>query len=276
MRKDNYVEAQFKKLNQIVEIAMDEAADLFVAGDLFDKWNTPLGVIQQTIECLSPLHGECYTVSGNHDQRFHNPDMFNTSLGLLEATGVIDIIPQYRSFPGNVHVYAKHWGQPVPEITTEGFNILLGHNQVYEKEPPFYMPDAYSSKDYQKKYPGFDLYVLGDIHEPFWDGKVLVPGSMMRMASNQQAYEPAVWLFDIETKDMTRIILYVEADVFDMDKVEAGKKASTRQAELQEKFGDLAAAMVATGDKPDFEENLGTVLEGSSIGAKKIIEELLP
>ena len=78
-RKDNYVEAQFNKLEQLIAYANEIQAPILCAGDLLDSWKTPGWLLNRLIRALTPLEVPFYVIPGNHDSPGHNPDFIEDS-----------------------------------------------------------------------------------------------------------------------------------------------------------------------------------------------------
>lgn len=93
-RKDNFIETLYNKLKEILEFIKKNKIDyVLFGGDLFDRPDTSLSVVQKFIELFKEYPQPIFMVLGNHDIYGQNPETVNrTILGIFEALGIIKIL----------------------------------------------------------------------------------------------------------------------------------------------------------------------------------------
>lgn len=262
-RKDDYVEAQFDKIKQVLAIAEMYNADIIIAGDLFDKPVVPIWLLNRLIDTL--LHkysSKIYVIPGNHDLIGHNSERIaETSLWTLETCGGVDYLHTLKNPSSGVSLTGfwfginngpENMGEKFPQVKSD---MVVLHEPVFEDEVPFYMPKAKTTAQLRAQYPNAGLIVAGDIHIPCYKNGVLVPGSLMRSTIAQKDYKPAIWIYDTETKNMAKIDLRVEEDVW-KDVFDIGK-------ELEESLDlkELTKAMKERSEKLDYEATCRELLQ---------------
>ena len=217
-RIDDYMEAQFDKLEQLVGFANLYDAQLMLGGDIFDSHKVSAEVISRAIEVFDRCENDVFACSGQNDLPYHEVALRKSPVFPLYFSGGIsycgdDWYMNMDSAVGVVHFCS--WEKTPTKPQPGQFNILLGHISVFEGSVPFYFKgEAYTPKTLREKYPGFDLYLCGDIHLPCVDGNVVVSGSMMRMSINQVDYRPRAYLIDTETMKIEPLYYEIKDDVF--------------------------------------------------------------
>jgi len=148
-------------------------------------------VIKSFLRCL----GDVVVIPGNHDLIGHNLESIELNsinlLSYLQDSLYLHIDRGYALY-GTSTIRATPFGlAPGVDDMRSGYNkILMLHEPVFEDTVPFYMPDALTVEQLEAKYPGFDMYLAGDIHIPCQKSKTLVSGSMMRMTTIQKEHKP--------------------------------------------------------------------------------------
>jgi DNA repair exonuclease SbcCD nuclease subunit len=282
MRKDDFLEAQFDKVRQIVNLSNEKGAAILNGGDITDRFDTSFKVVNTLIQELKKLDRPMIIVRGNHCTPYHQKDIRNSPLGILVAAGVVECLGETEEtqvilmHDGDeaVAVAGMGWQDAPPLVSTGYYNILLAHFSVYEDKPPFYMPEALSVLDFEDRYPGFDFYLAGDIHDTCKKSKTIVPGSMMRNTSAQQSHKPCVFVLDTETKETEQVFLTVEDNVFDLEEIEKIKNEDQVHQEVEARLLTMTQRMNTAEDVVDFQANLTQVSESSSEAVKSIIREV--
>jgi DNA repair exonuclease SbcCD nuclease subunit len=282
-RKDDYVEAQFRKLRQVIDYANEIGAPILSAGDLLDKPTIPYWLFNRLTRELRRLDREFYVIPGNHCLKGHTLDALNEgALQSLSETGAIELLtfPQplllgYKPKDGKAfHEVMLH---PLPfGLGNESlrppepgrYNILMLHEPVYEKTVPFFMTDGLTIKGLEKKYPGYDLYLAGDTHIPAVASKTIVTGSMMRMTIAQKDFKPRFYEIDTITGAVTPHYFEIEEDVW-KDIIEVADD-DTYKAELRELVEEMssrderldyaATCRQLAADRPEYAKDLQTLI----------------
>ncbi|SEF46452.1 DNA repair exonuclease SbcCD nuclease subunit [Caloramator fervidus] len=93
-RKDNFVETLKAKLNELVEISINENIDkVLFGGDLFDRPDVSISVVKDFIKIIKNFPTPILCVIGNHDVYGQNPNSVNrTILGLLEELKIVEFL----------------------------------------------------------------------------------------------------------------------------------------------------------------------------------------
>lgn len=248
-RKDDYVEAQFRKLRQVIDYANSVGAPILSAGDLLDKPTIPYWLFNRLVKELRRLEQNFIYIPGNHDTPGHNPDKLNESaIPALYSAQAIGIWPLGTwNLDDSTTLTSVPFGREVPACPVNNlYNILMLHEPVYEKTVPFFMTDGLTIKGLEKKYPGYDLYLAGDIHQSAVASKTIVSGSMMREKISQKEHKPRFYEIDTISGIVTPHFFEIEEDVWS-DVIEIADDDSYK-AELRE----LAETMLARDERLDY------------------------
>jgi DNA repair exonuclease SbcCD nuclease subunit len=244
-RKDDYVEALFKKIQQLVDKAVELNCPIICAGDLLDGPTVPYWLLNRLVHVLYPAR--VLAVAGNHEQNFHNNSSIqDTALWTLQATGAVSLLST-EAFIGDTIFDFVSFGSAPRAKMEGGRRVLVSHDSVFEDKVPFFMEGkAYTAAEYKEKFPGYDFYLCGDIHLPCNRDGVLVSGSMMRSNIIQKDYRPRFYEIDTVTKEVVTHYFEVEEDVWrDVLDVQATEGFS---AELQ----GLTDVITERMEKPDY------------------------
>jgi len=190
-RTDDFMEAQWRKVQHIKGLQKEYGCPVVHAGDLFHHWKPSPWLLSQ---CFRHLPDEFYTIYGNHDLPQHNLDLREKSgVNVLAEAGRIEILE------------GVHWGQtPVsyPElIESPGSDerILVWHIMTWKGEPPY--PDCEAGDAYRllRAHPRANLILTGHNHQQFvarMDGRTLVnPGGITRQEADEVDVRPAVYFW---------------------------------------------------------------------------------
>ncbi|MBP2025506.1 metallophosphoesterase family protein [Peptoniphilus stercorisuis] len=95
-RKDNFIETLKNKLNEVVDISINENVDYILhGGDLFDRPDISIAVVSEFSQILQKFEAPIYIVSGNHDIFGHNQKTINrTMLGLLSSLNLVKLVDE--------------------------------------------------------------------------------------------------------------------------------------------------------------------------------------
>jgi len=269
IRKDDYAEVQFNKIKWIRNLANELDATIMVAGDVFDKPYCSLYWLNRYIFLLKTVENGVGGIFGQHDIFYHNPVLDKTPYNTLLAAGAI------QENPPNDYDYKWEcisFGQE----PKEGGDCLLIHFPVTAKEPPFFMPDALSAKQFMNKYPGYKLIVSGDYHDhhitKYKDRLLINPGPIMRSAKDKMNYKPSVTFVDTDTLEYKVYYIPIEEDVFDLDKIDKDDMSSYKQD-----VKELAQSIKFQTQGKEYEEVLQIVIEEAKADkvTRKIISDIM-
>jgi putative phosphoesterase len=226
-RSDEFVEAQWNKVNQVAELQKQFGCCVIHAGDLFDYWKPSPNLLSETIEHLPK---KFYTVFGNHDLPQHNLELaYKSGVWTLKMAEVLEILSGY------------HWGQgpemypleEAEEISINGVPIAVTHQMTYKTKLPY--PGCTDSparallKRLSKRYR---LIVTGHNHQTFTeslDGALLVnPGSLTRQTADQADHKPCVFLYYAKTNTVEPFYLKCEKGVVNRTHIEEEEQRNER------------------------------------------------
>lgn len=255
-RKDDYVEEQFRKLDFIIDYVNSVDGVLLIGGDVFDRaTNHPSWFLNRIIRSFTSIKYISDIIPGNHDLLGHSLETFDAnSICLLDYLGRVRVFKeqsvmfydkvQVQMLPFGCTFDTSHITNPMDVPCPN--KILLLHEPVFEDTVPFYMPDALNVEQLEKKYPGFAMYLAGDIHIPCQKSKTLVSGSMMRMTTAQKDHKPRFYVIDSDTLEVETVFIPINEDVW------KDVSETVDNAELKEELKELALAMQERDEQLDY------------------------
>ena len=232
-RTDNFLAAQWRKLDFISALQQEYSCPVLHAGDLFDHWKPSPALLSKTIEHLPE---QFITIYGNHDLPQHNLELaYKCGIRVLEAAEILMVWE------------GAHWGQILSQehcknISIPGIpmspesiyrKIVMWHVMTYEGKPPWPGCTDAPINEILNKYTGqFDLIITGHNHKTFCgekDGTRLVnPGSLTRQTVSEGDNIPTVFLWNAETNTITPVELPYEKDVISREHIEKVEKRDDR------------------------------------------------
>lgn len=211
----DYQEEQWNSVDFVSDLQKQYNCQVVHGGDLFDKWKPSPWLLRQTILHLPK---EFYTVYGQHDLPQHSLDQVDKcGINVLEAGNRLRVLS------------GCHWGQTpifnedIVELPCfENRELLVWHHLTYTQRP---FPGAAGgmAEGILRKYPQYDLIVVGDNHQSFtttFEGRVLVnPGSLMRMDADQIDFKPSVYLWYADTNTVQRVFIPIKQGVISREHI---------------------------------------------------------
>jgi len=226
-RTDDYWETQRKKTEFISELQEKYQCPIFHSGDLFNHWKPSPHLLSMFIAHFSQ-NLSFYICFGNHDLPQH-------SINLAEKSGLWTL-----RIADWISIRQTHWEQEPDEeslfLPESDRNVLIWHVMTWTGERPWPGCEDPIAEEILDRYPQFDLILTGHNHKTFVverNGRLLVnPGSMMRMAADQENHEPCAFLWYAETNEIERVVLPHEKGVVSREHIEAheGQDDSRYQA----------------------------------------------
>lgn len=188
-RLDNLVETQFEKLKFIFDFAVENNAVVLQAGDFFDRPRSWY-LLPKFMEFMEGYKNvRIYTVYGQHDTyMYHEGTRHATNLGILEKAGLVTVLDNKPTRIDDCVVYGCSWGMEVPEVKSDGFNILVVHAPIGEESlwPGHEYQDA---QVFLRKYKDYSLILCGDIHRKFFytikNREILNTGPLVRKEASE-------------------------------------------------------------------------------------------
>lgn len=256
-RKDNFWDAQERKLDFIIKVSNRFHAQVIIAGDVGDcsEWDNSL--LTWAINKFKKFSRIPIVIPGQHDLPNHSMKLYHKSaLSVLEASGVVYVIKDteehstmgfyFNCFSINDEIKdAKIRKYPI--LYKDKKTVAIIHKLVTDSESGWESEVGISAKTLLKKYKGYDLFVCGDNHKQFiyQEGNriVLNCGSVMRSSVAQIKHIPRIFLWDDRNNEIKRIRLPIEDDVFDESFIETSK----------EKDKKIEAFVESLSQKDDYE-----------------------
>jgi|GEM_PF-3961055 len=269
-RVDNYLETALKKVQFIIDHANKNDARVLIAGDIFDSPRVGFYVLNRLMEILRTANEPPIVCYGNHDTTFHSADLTKTPYHNLLVSGTV----VEGADLGDVVIHPVGWEcTDVSPIENE-VNILLGHIPTFESTVPFWSENGKTPTTLKRAFPGFDYYIVGDIHTPFVKKNVINPGSLLRSGIDQYDYEPRIYELCTDKGTINEVKIPIEpaASVFDTPKK---TMADTRDVKALNEF--IATLQSDQKEKPNFKNTLSSVVKQSEAPEPvvKIISDIL-
>ena len=226
-RNRNFYDELCNKLRQIKILSEKHSAEVIVLGDFFD--NAIQSDLEQIIsDNINSIKG-WYTLIGNHDTKNIIGSLYNTSLGILQNTGIIKIAKN-TNISDIFHYYNRNdYGKFTDKkyafihdyILPEGVNVMYEHKKCVGNN--------------------YKYVFIGHYHLPFdiLSGctRFINPGSLMRLTADEIKLnrKPEVLLLDTETDELIHIPLQ-SADLSDI--INTGY-IEQKENKFESKFVDL-------------------------------------
>jgi DNA repair exonuclease SbcCD nuclease subunit len=208
---DWYV-AMERPLHEIKDLQEKYNCPILVAGDIFDKWNSPPELINWAMEHVP---ARTHTIPGQHDTPNHNRDEIDKSAyQTLSKANIIEDLPNgcdggLRNISEqNMTIWAFPFGIKIAQEhrKTQFLKVALVHDYVWIKEHSY--PNAPKEKYLfgvhgidlypDKKWHGYDAVIFGDNHSGFLikigNTTIFNCGTLMRRKSDEENYKPQVGL----------------------------------------------------------------------------------
>lgn len=216
--EDNWLEIQAYYLRQIRNVLdTNDKPPLFIAGDIFDKYNPNPELINFTLRELP----ECFAIPGQHDLPFHSYNDINKSgfQTLIESGKITNVSNEILDF-GEFVVYGFPYGQKIDNenISKNKFNISLAHQYIWQNEASHAKANIMSNIiNFGDQLKGFNLAVFGDNHIAFdnYVGtcRVCNCGGFIIRKSDEIDYKPSVNLLN-ENFELERFYLDCSKDKY--------------------------------------------------------------
>lgn len=281
-RTDDFVGTLFKKLQYVINYCEDNGVQIVLfPGDIFHSPIQSYAILRETLDLL---HGhdfaklKYYACYGQHDLLFHSKKNKNVALNILESGKAVQIINE-PVFWNGVNIYSSHYGEEIPEIKTDGINILIIHRMIIAEKKLWFKQEEYTKSSSLLRKHKFDLIVSGDNHNTFQDiyrNRYLVnAGSLMRSNIDQDKHKPCFFIYD--TEQPQNKVKKIEIPIEPFHKVFKEKEEKIKEMEFNDKF---TTELLASEDIDiDFKKNVMKSMNNLSEkelnkGARNIINQL--
>ncbi len=199
---------------------------VILAGDVFDKWNSPAELITYVLNLLGRMN--VYAVPGQHDlPNHHYPDMHRSAYGAIVASGKMKTLqlgsPVEIEGAHPIRLHGFPYGfkiQPCTKPHDMMLEIAVIHKYVWKKGTEYVgAPEGNKVGSYSNGLAGYDIAIFGDNHTPFTyqfrSHRCLLYncGTFMRRRLDERGIRPSVGLIKADGT-AERHYLDVSADKF--------------------------------------------------------------
>lgn len=198
--EENWYTAMQRPLDEIQKLQDKYQCPVLVAGDIFDKWNSPAELINFAIQNIPE---NVWAIPGQHDVPNHNiKELHRSAFANLTLSNTIHYELDYSL--DKFYLHSIPFGTEMQSCGGHGLRVAIIHD--YAWIPGFSYPNAPKEKHlFMKsqhlingKYYGYDVIVYGDNHKSFQTqiGKTTIfnCGTLMRRKSDEENYKPQVGL----------------------------------------------------------------------------------
>ncbi len=279
-RIDDFTETLFNKLDFIFNHCIDNYIQtILFPGDVF---NSPIQPYHTLIRTLERFHGNEYfkmyilACYGQHDLLFHNKNNREVALNVIESGKALTILDNVVTIDG-INFYGCHYGDDIPEIKTEGINILIMHKMVIDKNKLWDKQEVYSQSSHLLRKHKYNLIVCGDNHNLFTNNyrtRFLVnAGSLMRTRIDQYNHKPCFFIYDTDEKTLERIEIPIKPFVEVFKEQEDKKEVIEFDDQFTTQFENQED--ISVNFKKNIMSNMNKLNEEQlSTGAREIINKL--
>lgn len=248
-------------LTQLADLQEEYRCPIFVAGDLFNKWNTTPELISFAIANI-PNH--VWAVPGNHDLPDHNYRELKRSAywTLVEAGKLNNLEPGVTTHFGPLAVTGFPHGFQVQPPSNPGHSLMLQmalvHAYIWTQHTGYQTAPAEARLgSWRAKLQDYDIAVFGDNHKGFLsqsetECSVLNCGTFMRRISDEKNYKTCVGLINMDGT-ITRHYLDTKEDKFMVNKAvealeECEKWIGVNMTEFLVELSTMSDSAIKFGD----------------------------
>jgi DNA repair exonuclease SbcCD nuclease subunit len=276
--ESDWYAAMDRTLEQVRQICRDVEAPLVIAGDIFDRWNSPPELINFAIDQFHAFSHGVYAIPGQHDLPEHsNEQRHRSAYGSLERAGAIIHLDSERpahhpSGWGLSWIHPFGWGTEVkPCEGVQNLNVVVIHAFIWKTGTGY--PGASESSNvvqWKEKLKGYDLAFFGDNHKGFcYRGWLYNCGTLMRRKLDERDYKPCVLILKDDGLSVRPHFLDISQDKW----IDDGLPEDVRDiySEYLKDLGSLGS------DSLDFREVVKQRLDerNASDGVRKMVLESL-
>lgn len=204
----NWLDAQARALNELKELQKQHDVPILCAGDIFDRWNPPVQLVNWAIDNLPKMTA----IPGQHDLPFHQVSNIKASAywTLVKAGKIVDMSTVYQGVYGqkNILVQGFPWGEEIKPFEYKPINkrekdnrvkIALIHKYIWVSGCAYPTATETSKLEYTEKYEGWDTVVYGDNHKGFIRNNpkgtsIINCGTFLKRHVDDIPYNPSVGL----------------------------------------------------------------------------------
>jgi len=288
----DWYNAMARPLRQMSSVCNKYSVPLYIAGDIFDRWNAPPELINFAIHKFSDFHSGVYSIPGQHDLPNHSMDEIDRS-----AYGTLALIQSVHDVSGAAgdlqhghhnrdwYLYGYEWNRDVDvmEQRTDkrkfAPRVALIHSYIWTKGTGYVgVDDASGIVGWKDRLRGYDVAIFGDNHKGFdasyadTDTRIVNCGTVMRRKADEIEYQPHYGIMSIDDEGE----ITVEMNPFDTSKdvisdSHVVKKAEAVSRDASAFLGELQAM---GQDSLDFREAVSRYVTVNDVD-KEVVELIL-
>ena len=287
-RIGNYYEDCMAKIREVISIAKEKKCDyIFHGGDLYDSNNVSNVMMDELVDLIEESNIPWYVTWGNHDQRFHNTELSNstTLAHIFRRCKMINHLELMLDKEKDIHVEGFDYYHNIEEalkkdgLMSSGSNcswkIAIVHSFISLK--PF-LPQVMhiQAKDIKTD---FDVVLCAHFHN-YWGveevngAKYVNLGAFGRTGIGESDKMPKCLFVDSETKALEIIDLKSAKkgeEVFDLEKV---KKIKSFDTDIDEFVKSLESTEFQGLNLRGVVENIGKEKNVNPTIIKEIIDRI--
>jgi predicted phosphodiesterase len=205
-RIDNFLEAQFIKIDRIKSIAEERSCDaIILLGDVFDKARPEMWLVNRVMDSFKDSSCVVMSVTGNHDLQGCRDGVPSTALGNMFTSGVFKRMDGDSELLGIPIRTINHTREHRAALyATDTPRIIFTHNMVTPQVAPFehvFVDDVLSAAK--------NCFIFaGDFHPPFEKqdlvakSHIINPGVLTRTSIAEKDIDPSVIYFEATPEDL--------------------------------------------------------------------------
>ena len=289
----NWYKAQAQSIYELhITKKLYPDAPILIAGDIFDKWNSPAELINFA---LKELPDDIHAIPGQHDLPFHRHRLINKSAywSLVESGKIENIDPSENYyFKGlNLEVTAFPWNHKIRPYKEEenspdnSIKLALIHKYIWNdtnKHPG--ASEEGKTSNLIESLKGYDVAVCGDNHRYFqenYDDLIIYNcGSFMKRTVEQKEYHTRQKSLARSTKNPQIGLVTVKNKILKLVPHAVESNEQWIETDDEEKttydFTDLVKSLKSgTTDRIDFKQILTDLANKEDQEVQKIILEAM-
>jgi DNA repair exonuclease SbcCD nuclease subunit len=200
----DWYEAMSRPLWEIGVLAAKHEVPVICTGDIFDRWNSPIQLVNWAVDNLPPMTA----IPGQHDLPYHSIEEIHKSAyyNLVQAKlvrGFASVMCGTDFAHSNGVMYHLFpWGKdviPCPTTDNGYLNVAVIHSYIWTGDCKYIgAPKEANKLAWMERLKGYDVALFGDNHKGFiakaGDCTVVNCGTLMARRSDERDYKPFVVL----------------------------------------------------------------------------------
>lgn len=275
--EDDWYEAMARPLRQLCELEQTLGAPVIVAGDLFDRWDSPAQLINFA---MAELPEQVFAIPGQHDLPNHRYDSITRTAywTLVSGHRISNLDPSKPTVirgDTDIRAWAFPWAWEIGSADhreDDVIDLAVVHSYIWTSGKGYAGASPnHRTSSYSKRLINYDAAVFGDNHKGFSKGKIINTGTLMRRKSDEIQYNPMVGLL-LADGSIVQCLLDTEDDKF-ID-IEEALQLVEKAVDMTDFIGALNKLQ---GDSLDFVSAVSEFLQRNNISTsirKRVMEAL--